>query len=252
MLRVMICEDDEIDLARISSGVVRYFESAHREVRVSSFSLASEFMRGMERAGPPDIALLDIFLPDGDGLSLARTVREKYGRGELIFITVSKEFAVSAFELHAAHYLLKPTDYAGIAEALDRAVRELGRKKPRYLSLKLPGGGLQAIDVSAIIFIESVGSDRVVRTAGGEYAARQTTLTALLKELDEASPGQFLQAYRGYIVNLEMVRAIEPGTIILHGGAKIPIKSGDFRRLRDLWFDWAFRRKGGTECDGAF
>ena len=63
----------------------------------------------------------------------------------------------------------------------------------------------------------------------------------MFAELEELTPGQFIQPYRGYIVNLDAIRTISSDKIIMQNGDFILIKRGDFRHLKDLFFKWSFR-----------
>ena len=65
-----------------------------------------------------------------------------------------------------------------------------------------------------------------------------------MEEFNNLSPGQFIQPYRGYIVNQNVIRTITPEHLVLHNGDSILIKRGDFRRLREIFFSWSFRNGG--------
>lgn len=73
-------------------------------------------------AAPPDLALLDIEMPGGNGMQLAAALREA-GVRSIVFSTAHAEHALQAFELAALDYLLKPCTPERLAAALAR-VRE--------------------------------------------------------------------------------------------------------------------------------
>jgi two-component system response regulator AlgR len=82
----------------------------------------------MAQALSPDLILLDIAMPDGDGISVARRVAEAWDKAKgpppaIIFVTAFDGFAVEAFDLSAVDYLLKPVAAERLARAVDR-VRE--------------------------------------------------------------------------------------------------------------------------------
>jgi len=82
----------------------------------------------MAQALSPDLILLDIAMPDGDGISVARRIAEEWDRAKgpppaIIFVTAFDGFAVEAFDLSAVDYLLKPVASERLARAVDR-VRE--------------------------------------------------------------------------------------------------------------------------------
>lgn len=66
----------------------------------------------------PDLVLLDIQMPGGDGMSVTRALQNVSDRPAVIFVTAFDQFAVAAFDVAAVDYLLKPI----AAERLERAI----------------------------------------------------------------------------------------------------------------------------------
>ncbi|WP_046156037.1 LytR/AlgR family response regulator transcription factor [Chromobacterium vaccinii] len=82
---------------------------------------------------PVDVLLLDISMPGLDGIALARQLRQQALAPALVFSTAHDHFAVEAFELDAADYLLKPVRRERLEQALQRAqARREGRQQPSF------------------------------------------------------------------------------------------------------------------------
>lgn len=88
-----------------------------------------------------DILLMDIYLPDGNGMNCARTLRENGYEGIIIFQSSSAEHAVEAYQVDAKQYLLKPISPERFFAAMDRAAEELPkcRKKRGTQETAEPG-----------------------------------------------------------------------------------------------------------------
>ena len=71
------------------------------------------------RQAPPDVAFLDIEMPDVSGLELAERLKSLRERTNIVFITGHEEYAISAFDLYASGYLLKPVTERQLRRALD-------------------------------------------------------------------------------------------------------------------------------------
>jgi len=68
----------------------------------------------------PDLVLMDVFLPDGDGLDVVRKLLERQDHPDIIVITAAREIATvrTAMQLGAVHYLMKPFGFAALDERL--------------------------------------------------------------------------------------------------------------------------------------
>jgi response regulator of citrate/malate metabolism len=74
----------------------------------------------------PDLVLMDVFLPDGDGLNVVRGLMDRDRHPDVIVITAARDVATvrTAMQLGAVHYLVKPFGFAALSERL-RAYRRL-------------------------------------------------------------------------------------------------------------------------------
>ena len=70
----------------------------------------------------PDLVLLDMTMPEVDGLSVARKLAGFAKRPAVIFVTAHDHFAVEAFDLDAVDYVLKPVAPERLERAIKRAL----------------------------------------------------------------------------------------------------------------------------------
>ncbi|WP_143310803.1 LytR/AlgR family response regulator transcription factor [Chitinophaga vietnamensis] len=169
-----------------------------------------------------DLLLLDIEMPGMSGLELTRNLGKK--APVIIFTTVKKDYAVEAFELNVADYLIKPVSPARFIQAIDKA-REICESGSRELQVSdtefvfiRDNGVLKRILTEDILFLEAMG-DYVKLYTPQKFHAIHTTL----KSLEEKLPAsRFMRVHRSYIVALDKIESIEDGTIIIRNHS-IPI-----------------------------
>ncbi|MEO5618376.1 MAG: LytTR family DNA-binding domain-containing protein [Candidatus Eisenbacteria bacterium] len=174
-------------------------------------------------ATAPDLLLLDIQMPGEDGFALLASLP---ARPAVIFITAFDQYAVRAFEENAVDYLLKPYRRERLAEAIERARRDIAR--PEELSARL-AQLLGALQTPATPHLERLtvrlGSRQLILRAdevlwfGAEdklvFAATEKdrhyvnfTLDQLEQRLD---PQKFMRVHRSAIANLDWAAALRPG-----------------------------------------
>jgi two-component system LytT family response regulator len=251
-IRVVIA-DDERPARSFLAEMLRSFEDV---------DLIGEAVNGAECVElieqlSPDLALLDLQMPEVDGLGVVRLLRKD--RIPLIaFVTAYDEYAVRAFEMNAVDYLLKPVDPTRLRATINRAMERLERAELRpddadrlraaateYAALS-PPALLRRIPVRKRDDIFLVPVDQIVSVvADGELlhvmtrTAERHTITYRLKDLEaRLDPAQFVRISRGTLLNVGMIQKVTPTgggmyVAVMHGGAQHQISRIRGRVLRD-------------------
>lgn len=245
LLHIVICDDQGVELQGVLRAAQDFFAGlTDHKAEFHTFENPMDFLDYLEKGGRCDIVLLDICMPGLDGIQLARQLRQRQDRVELVFLTTSPEFAVEAFSLKAAHYLIKPFTQEQLDEALRRAMKPFLPREPKKIVLQGDSGVLRIVEADSILYAENFHHHRAVWTAEEGLKETRRSLSALAEELNQFCPGLFIQPYRGYVVNQNAIRAVTKEGILLQNGVRIPLKAGDFRKWRDAYFEWAFKKEG--------
>ncbi|WP_278549290.1 LytR/AlgR family response regulator transcription factor [Cloacibacillus evryensis] len=241
MFRIAICDDESRQRRLIRNAAEQYF-STHRDrsAEICEYADPLALSRDLVAGSGFDILMLDVCMPELSGTEIARVVRRRGFRTEVVFFTFSGDYAVDAFELKAAHYLVKPFSQKQFDEAMERALKNLAAAHRKTMTLKLEGGSLRAVDTEEVIFIESSAHSQKICLSDASSATAKQSMALLMEKLEELSPGQFVSPYKGYIINLRRVVSIEADCVKMQGGAEIPLVRRSFRELRDRYFDCMF------------
>lgn len=179
---------------------------------------------------PCDIALVDIRMPDMDGIEFARHLAKLPTPPAVIFVTAYDQYAVNAFELSALDYLLKPVRAARLAEALrktDRRVVDAARLEKsaltgrRHLSC-VERGRILLVPVAEILFLKAEQKYVTARTAQRDYLLEES-----LVKLENEFADRFIRTHRNCLVAADAVAGIEHATGAAEGDAWLVI-------LRDI------------------
>jgi two-component system LytT family response regulator len=253
-LRIVIA-DDERPARSFLAAMLRSFDDV---VIVGEAASGPEAVSLIVRA-KPDLALLDLHMPELDGLGVIRALK-KDEIPLIAFVTAYEEYAVRAFELNAVDYLLKPVEKARLRETLNRAQERIERAEldgePRRVSSAIaayesttPPQLLDRIPVrkrDEVVFVPVSQLASIV--AEGELlhlftiARAQHTIAYRLKDLEaRLDPQRFVRLGRGTLANLDVVAKVSvmPGgthVAMLSNGQRLPISRIQSRRLRSRLF----------------
>jgi two-component system, LytTR family, response regulator len=191
----------------------------------------------------PDVVLLDVQMPELDGLGVAAALGAQ--APAIIFATAHDEHALKAFELAAVDYLLKPIAKDRLRAALDR-VRARSKSTSGKQAASLPsrissssssssrsskmavrsGTKYVVFDLSRVTAILAQDHYAAISLADGKELLSDESLDTLMTRLD---PDKFLRVHRSAIVNIESVKELDQEgdrkyVAILEGNpARIPI-----------------------------
>ena len=172
---------------------------------------------------PIDLVFLDVEMPGMSGIELVKNLDK---RPIIILITAKKEYAIEAFELNVADYMVKPVDLSRFILAVSRAKElfeshgqkvELNEKDKEYIFVR-SNSLLVKIKLSDIFYAQALG-DYVNIFAGDKRHTVHITLKALEEKL---SANKFYRLHRSYLVAVDHIDKIEEGTAFV-GKHPLPI-----------------------------
>ena len=170
------------------------------------------------RALRPDLVLMDIQMPVLTGLQVLQALAGDAHQPSVIFTTAYDEHALTAFELHAVDYLLKPFSHERFAEAIEHVQRDRGTVASAVEALQAPDdapltrvlvrdqGRIFPINVDAIEHLRSDTKYTALAVKGKSYLVRLPIVT-FEQKLD---PARFVKLHRSCIVNLDFVESLTP------------------------------------------
>jgi DNA-binding LytR/AlgR family response regulator len=216
MIRTLVVDDEKLARDRLAS----FLRGIDTIEVIGQAKNGVEAVRLIEEQAP-DLVFLDVQMPGMDGFEVLKAVKSP---PHVVFATAFDEYAIRAFEVHAADYLLKPISRARLEEAV-RHVRQridggapatqlrdlmqrLEARERHYLS-QLPvhrGRQILVLPVNQILWFEVEYRLVYAHVDGDRYMTNFT-----LKELEERlDPDVIFRAHKSRLVNLKHVRAIVP------------------------------------------
>jgi len=223
--------------------VIKNYAQDHPDIRiVAECSNGFEGLKMMAEH-QPDLVFLDIQMPKLTGFELLELLDDP---PVIIFSTAYDQFAIKAFEVSAADYLLKPYSRQRFAEALDRArmfmqdrgghrqvvaslvkQQEASREPLQRIVVKT-GNKIHLVPVEEVVWLEAQDDYVMIHAKdGGHLKAR--TMKYFETHLDRR---EFVRIHRSHIVRLSFIKQLEQTgkesyRALLHNGKRLPVsKSG--------------------------
>jgi two-component system response regulator AlgR len=213
-LRVMIVDDEAPARTRLKDLLI----DCAAELPLETVGEAGNARTALElfaQAGA-DVMLLDIRMPEMDGIELAQHLQKLPEPPAVIFTTAYDAYAIRAFEVHAVDYLLKPIRGSRLKEALIRAqsarmpsaeaLRDMSKHAPSFLSAH-ERGKIHLIPIDDVVYLKAELKYVTVRTGEREYLIEDA-----LARLEQEYPDKFIRVHRNCLIARSAVRGFERGT----------------------------------------
>lgn len=210
-MRIVVCDDEPLARERLV-----------RTVQESGYEVVAQATTGAEavtavKLKQPDVILLDIRMPEMDGVRCAQLLNELEHPPAIIFVTAYDHYAITAFKANAIGYLLKPANKDELLDALSKAknlnaaqlnqIRKLedptARPVREHISARTHRG-VELIKLKDIYYFTADQKYVKVRHKNGVVLIDET-----LKELEEEFGERLFRVHRNAIINLSYLDYLE-------------------------------------------
>lgn len=232
-MRILICDDDETYILPLREHLDNYMSEHNIPCEIITSTSSQKIAESKEVF---DIAILDIQLPEIDGLALANNLRGRNRKTALFFVTNFGEYQDDAMDLQALRYFTKPFDPARLDAGLDKALEYINGA---YVDLYLYSEGTQKrVLVDDILYVTLENRKIVIKTNKKVFY-----VTGKLEEWIERFPHSFFrQVHKSFLVNLHHVDTYGYSELIMTDGVRIPVANKKQAEFRRVWFEYLGRR----------
>jgi two-component system LytT family response regulator len=248
MIRALIVDDEPVARRRIR----RLLADEADVVVVGEAGDGREAVDAIKTTHP-NLVFLDVQMPEADGFEVVR--RLGTAMPQVVFVTAYDHYALSAFEIHALDYLLKPFNRSRFQQSVAHARAVLTKPDDRQLRERLTGfladlrtrsrylqrfvvrapDRVVLVETSQVDWIEAADNYAVLHVGKSSHVVRDT-MSRLADELD---PQRFVRIHRSTIVQLDRIRELLPAlhgdfVVVLHDGRRLTLSRNYRRRLEEL------------------
>jgi DNA-binding LytR/AlgR family response regulator len=208
MYHIAVVEDDAATRAEVLGFLDRYGQE--QPIQATAFADGAEILA--KYTPRFDVILLDIEMPQVNGMETARRIRQMDPEVVLVFLTNMATYAIQGYEVGAMDFLLKPIQYDAFAMKLGRVLKRVRQKGEKQILLTLPGGA-KKLALRQIYYVEVQNRMLHYHTDQGEYVMRGT-MQSVEQQL---SPYPFVKCNHWYVVNLMHVTEVRKNIVVVGG-----------------------------------
>jgi len=203
--RFAFVEDEDAVAKQLYGYLAQFARDNDYSVSAVHFRSGESFLNRKEGF---DAVFMDISLPGMDGLSCAKTLRERDEKVIIVFVTSLAQLAIRGYEVSALDFIVKPVLLSDFRLKLKRVFHVLNSRKPTRLLIEGPSGNFQ-VQLDDLLYVEVSGHTlfyhlrhETIKQGGSLKNAEQTLL-----------PHGFLRCSRYCLVNPAVIRKVSGDTV---------------------------------------
>ena len=236
-VRIAVCDDNEIQRDITLQTVREYLLELGDGSTIDTYSSGRELVAAVEQGGAYDVYIMDIIMPDFDGIETSKELRSMSPTGEIVFLTNSNEYAADSYGVGALYYLLKPIDKRKLYNVLQRAADRLRRMETAGM-LVTTRTGVRRVLFQNIIYAERCGRIMRLHCLDGDFD------TVSLRDSFKAAVAPLLTDTRFYlcgascVLNLQHVVGVREREATLDNGVRLTLPRACAAPFRTAWSDF--------------
>jgi DNA-binding LytR/AlgR family response regulator len=178
---------------------------------------------------PFDLILLDVDMPELDGIKFGKLLRARNDSTEIIFVSDREEKVFESFSVQPFGFVRKSRFLKDISVALQAFIQKI-QKKDKEEKLVFDGKyGIITIAESQLMYIEGNAKNQLLHVEGKkEPFVVHSSLEIVEKQLLDKG---FIRCHKGYIVNYRYISAIMKDSVELSNGEQLPLSR---RKVNDV------------------
>lgn len=235
MLKIAICDDEAVYRESTEKECLEYFQTKKKEIRTEKVSICT-FSSGkeiIESGEEYDILLLDVEMPENDGICVKEYLEKTKKRTRVIFLTSHAERVLEAFGKNVLCFLRKPLDKADFRNAMNKAVADIGGE---VLEIE-ENGETFLIPVNEIRYVEARDKYTIVFMEDKNLTFRKT-----MKFWENELPEQdFCRIQKSYLVNWEFF-VKEKEEVVLEKNKRVKISRKNKDEIMERYKGYLRRR----------
>ena len=227
-MRIAVCDDQVQCRAQAVAAIRDCIRS--QGVLVDDFKDGPSFLRAFKNR-PYDLVFLDIEMPEMDGITAARRLRQLSREVPIVFLTSHIEYALEGYEVNALRYLTKPIHPVKLREVLTFVLDQIQQQRVLWVKTDLDE---EKVHIRDILYMEAQNQNILICTKTDSYSVRYN-MADYEAQLQEDG---FFRIHRGYLVSLRHIKSMGKHEVTLSDKTVLPVSRNKEKELKEALFQY--------------
>lgn len=225
MVKIAVCDDDSVMIDCVCGYLNKILDEFGIQGVVESFNSPEKLILAFKNK-IYDLIILDIVMPDKNGIEAAKELRCGGYEGDIVFMTSNTEYALEAYDAYPLTFLSKPFTYDKTVEVMKKFFSK--NSCSSTLVIRNNDGAKEAVPMDSILYVESQGHSVCYALENGDVYTTAGNFTKSISYL----PEYFFRCHRCYAVNMKKAKTIQRYYFVLENDVQVPISKGEFKEAQ--------------------
>ena len=237
MIKIAVCDDESSFITKIKMNLEQFIKTEKELATIDVYSNSEFLLADIQEGIYFDLLLLDIEMPNKNGMDLTPLIKKSLPHALIIFITSHLEYAIDSFSLSIFRYIPKQDLNSRLFTALRDAFHFIKIEQDDVYTIRTHTN-YEKIFLKDVLYIQKEGKNTVFTTFNGKSKARNS----LINVYKELKKDEFLYIDKGCIVNILHIMQIKSNTVQLRNGESLFISrariSATKKSINTFWGDY--------------
>lgn len=232
-MKILICDDEQQYIDKLKMHVEKFMQCRFINYEIVTSKDPQIILKSNDVY---QLAFLDIQMDEIDGISLAKTLKERNHKIVIFFVTSYNDYQDEAMDLRAFRFFEKPFNAERLYSGLEKAMEYIDES---YIDFYVwSDNEHKKILVDDVIYVERGNRQVTLVTTQGNFTTRET-----FDEWCEILQNSFFyRVHKSFIVNLHYVTGYKYSELYVQKNIRIPIASRRQADFHKFWFSYLRRR----------
>lgn len=219
MIKIALCDDDSPFVSKITGLIQSLLQNSTDSPVITTYINPTALMDAISDGERYDVYILDVEMPEQNGLEVAKHIRQFQPNAALLFLSSHLNYATEGYKVQALRYVPKLDLENALPEALEQALATLEKTDTRSIMVQHYQNYTRILYKDILYVQKMQRSIQIVTDRQGNFKDNRG-----IKELfSEFNDPRFIFTDRAYFVNLDYVQELDGSWLVLTNEDRVPI-----------------------------